>query len=145
MASSALVFESYYLQCLAQASYVVGHKGWAFLIDPRRDTDMYLKELARHGLRLKGVLLTHMHADFVSGNEELRKKLGVTIFLGANAGAQYPHYPLTDGDTLALSDEYDIMAMETPGHTAGCVTYVLRHKTEGYKPIKVRQVEVVRG
>ncbi len=61
-APSELYFETFYLQCLAQASYIVAHNGWAFLIDPRRDVDLYLQELGKRGLRLKGVLLTHLHA-----------------------------------------------------------------------------------
>lgn len=136
--ASELFFETYYLQCIAQASYIVGHNGWAFLIDPRRDVDMYLHDLSRHGLRLKGVLLSHLHADFVSGNEELRKKLGVTVFVGARAEAQYPHYPVVDGDTLALSDRYAFRAMTTPGHTPGCVTWILVDRANGDRPMKVR-------
>lgn len=77
-------------------------------------------------------------ADFVAGNEDLRKKLGVTVFVGADAGAQYPHYPVTDGDELALSTAYSLRAMTTPGHTPGCVTYVLVHKRDGASvPVKV--------
>ncbi len=59
---SDLYFETFYLQCLAQASYIIGHAGWAFIIDPRRDVDLYLHELGKRGLRLKGVILTHLHA-----------------------------------------------------------------------------------
>ena len=33
----------YYLECLAQASYVVSHEGNAFIVDPRRDVDAFLE------------------------------------------------------------------------------------------------------
>jgi len=41
--SSEIVVKRYYLNCLAQASYLVAHNGRAFVIDPRRDVDIYLK------------------------------------------------------------------------------------------------------
>ena len=68
------------------------------------------------------MLLSHLHADFVSGNEELRKRLGATVFIGAAAGALYPHYPVSEGDTLTLSSRYRMRALETPGHTPGALT-----------------------
>ena len=124
-------------RCLAQGSYIIGHEGWAFIIDPRRDIGEYLLELDARRLRLKGVLLTHLHADFVSGNEELRKQLGATVFIGANAGALYPHYPVCEGDTLALSTRYALRALETPGHTPGCISWLLIDKSIGDKPLRV--------
>lgn len=33
----------YYLECLAQATYIVSHEGAAFIVDPRRDVDAYIK------------------------------------------------------------------------------------------------------
>ena len=64
----------------------------------------------------------------VSGNEELRKRTGATVFIGANAGALYPHYPVCDGDTFVLSSRYAFVAMTTPGHTPGCITWILSER-----------------
>eukprot|EP00043_Microstomoeca_roanoka_P007075 m.68479 g.68479 ORF g.68479 m.68479 type:complete len:497 (-) comp13682_c0_seq9:83-1573(-) len=123
-----LQLDTFYLECLAQASYLVSHEGHAFLIDPRRDVEPYLSYLEANGLQLKGILETHVHADFVSGHLELHRRLGTTIFVGEQAGAQFPHHPCKDGEFLELSNKYAIKALSTPGHTFGCVTWVLVHR-----------------
>ena len=53
------------------------------------------------------------------------------MFIGANAGALYPHYPVCDGDTFVLSSKYAFVALETPGHTPGCITWVLSERPAG--------------
>mmetsp|Transcript_13635 Transcript_13635/g.43548 ORF Transcript_13635/g.43548 Transcript_13635/m.43548 type:complete len:509 (+) Transcript_13635:40-1566(+) len=131
-----LYVATYYLQCLAHASYVVAHGGFAVVIDPRRDPDVYLADLESKGLRLKATLLTHIHADFVAGNSEITERANVAVMLGANAGASYPHLPVTEGDMVTLSEKYAIKALPTPGHTPGCVTWLLVDRTEGDRPLR---------
>eukprot|EP00055_Hartaetosiga_balthica_P017641 m.120126 g.120126 ORF g.120126 m.120126 type:complete len:495 (+) comp9369_c0_seq1:360-1844(+) len=120
-----LAVYTFYLECLAQGSYIIAHEGKAFLVDPRRDIEIYTQFLEKNNLKLKGVLESHLHADFVSGHMELHKKFGTTIFIGENAGAQFPHYPAGEGEVLILSSKYQIKALPTPGHTPGCVTWVV--------------------
>ncbi|EGD75703.1 beta-lactamase domain-containing protein [Salpingoeca rosetta] len=120
-----LTLYTFYLECLAHGSYMVCHEGNCFIVDPRRDIGIYSKYLQDHNLKLKGVLESHLHADFVSGHMELHKRYGATIFIGEDAGAQFPHYPCGDGEMLLLSSKYAIRAMPTPGHTPGCVTWVV--------------------
>jgi rhodanese-related sulfurtransferase len=71
-------FVQYYLDCLSQASYVVGDEGTgrAVVVDPRRDVDVYLDDAAANGLRIERVVETHIHADFLSGHLELAAKTG---------------------------------------------------------------------
>ena len=45
---------------------------------------------------------THLHADFVSGHQELAAATGARIYLGAQAGARFPHVPVRDGDSVAF-------------------------------------------
>ncbi|MEO7994684.1 MAG: MBL fold metallo-hydrolase, partial [bacterium] len=56
---------------LAQHSYLVVSGGQAFIIDPRRDIEIYLERLGAEGLTLVGVAETHSHADFVAGSRAL--------------------------------------------------------------------------
>ena len=67
---SELVFEQYYLDCLSQASYLVGDAaaGRAVVVDPRRDVDLYVDEARRAGVEVELVIETHFHADFLSGH-----------------------------------------------------------------------------
>jgi hydroxyacylglutathione hydrolase len=90
-----MILKQYYLGCLSQASYLIGDEltGTAVVVDPRRDTDEYVSDAERLGLRIKHVILTHFHADFITGHVELRDQLGARIHLGARARAEYDFRP----------------------------------------------------
>jgi len=97
----------------------------AVLIDPvfeqvRRDAAL-IEEL---GLRLAYTLETHMHADHVTGAWLLRRRTGCRIAVAAASGAQAMDRPLAHGDRIAFGSRY-LEVRATPGHTSGCVTYVL--------------------
>ena len=93
-----MVFKQFYLGCLAQASYLIGSEGEAAVVDPQRDVDQYLAEAKAHGLEIKYVIETHLHADFVSGHRELAERTGAEIVFGRKAGATFPHRAVGDGD-----------------------------------------------
>src|SRR3984893_10451407 len=98
-AKGHMIFQQFYLSCLAHASYLVGDEetGTAAVVDPQRDIERYLEFAAQHKLQIQHVILTHLHADFVAGHLELRDRLGATIYLGAKARAEYRFTPLSDG------------------------------------------------
>src|SRR5262249_5806144 len=111
-----MYFEQFYLGCLAHASYMLGSKGEAAVVDPQRDVDIYLKAADEQGLKIRHIFETHLHADFVSGHVELASRTGATIHIGANAGAAFPHHDLHDGTEVQMG-KVRITALETPGHT----------------------------
>ena len=118
-----MIFEQFYLGCLAHASYLVGDEATrvAAVVDPQRDVDRYLAFAAEHKLRIAHVVLTHFHADFVAGHLELRDRLGATIYLGAAAKAEYAFVPLKDGDRIEFG-KVRLVALETPGHTVESIS-----------------------
>ena len=111
-----MYFEQFYLGCLAHASYMLGSEGEAAVVDPQRDVELYLTAAAENGLKIRHIFETHLHADFVSGHVELARRTGATIYIGARAGAEFPHVPLKDGFELQMG-KVRIAAVETPGHT----------------------------
>jgi hydroxyacylglutathione hydrolase len=121
-----MIFKQFYLPCLAHASYVIGDEtsGTALVVDPQRDTDQYLAFAAEHGLKIKDVFLTHLHADFVAGHLELRDRAGVTIHLGAAAKAGYSFTPAHDGDVLEFG-KVRLKILETPGHTPESISILV--------------------
>ena len=121
-----MIFEQFYLRCLAQASYLIGDPGsqTAIIVDPRRDVGVYLEAAARQGLYIRGVFLTHFHADFLAGHLELRKLTGAPIYLGARARAEYAFTPMADGDTLPLG-RVRLEVSETPGHTIESISILV--------------------
>jgi glyoxylase-like metal-dependent hydrolase (beta-lactamase superfamily II)/rhodanese-related sulfurtransferase len=126
-------FHQFYLGCLAHASYLIGSKGEAAIVDPQRDVDQYIAEAQRRGLRIKYVIETHLHADFVSGHRELADRTGAEIIIGASAGAHFPHREVRDGDSVKLGD-VELRAVETPGHTPESISWLI---VDSGKPVKV--------
>ena len=121
-----MILEQHYLTCLAQASYLIGDQesGEALVVDPRRDVDVYLEQAAALGLRIRGVLLTHIHADFLAGHLELAQRTGATVYMGSLAKAEFPFEPLKDASELRLG-KVRIQALETPGHTPESMSYLV--------------------
>ena len=132
-----MILKQFYLPCLAHASYLIGDEGTgtAAVVDPQRDVDRYLAFAAEHGLQIKHVFLTHLHADFVAGHLELRDRLGATIYLGAKAQAEYRFTPLSDGSVIEFG-RVRLKALETPGHTPESISIVVfdldRSESEPY-------------
>ncbi len=116
--------KQFYLGCLAHASYLVGSEGEAAVVDPRRDVEEYLAEAQQYGLRIRYVLETHLHADFVSGHRELAQRTGAEIVFGARAEAAFPHRAVREGDALAIG-ALRVRVLETPGHTPESVCYLV--------------------
>jgi len=98
--------------------------GTAIVVDPQRDTDQYLAFAAEHGLKIKHVFLTHLHADFVAGHLELRDRAGATIHLGAAAKAGYAFTPAHDGEVLEFG-KLRLKILETPGHTPESISILV--------------------
>jgi hydroxyacylglutathione hydrolase len=119
-----MYFEQFYLSCLAHASYMIGSQGEAAVIDPQRDVDIYLKAAEEHGLKIRHIFETHLHADFVSGHKELAARTGATIYIGAQAAAEFPHVALRDGFEVKVGAVL-VRALETPGHTPESVCLVI--------------------
>ena len=111
----------------ATYSYLLADEasGEAVLIDPvyeqvRRDSAL-ATEL---GLTLIYTLETHVHADHVTGAWLMRERTGSKIALSAQSGAKGADVYLDDRDRINFGSRYLTMRA-TPGHTAGCTTYVL--------------------
>ena len=121
-----MILQQFYLNCLAHASYLIGDEstGIAVVVDPQRDIERYLTFAAEHGLQIRHVILTHLHADFVAGHLELRDRAGATIYLGARAKAEYRFVPLGDGGAIEFG-RVRLQALETPGHTPESISILV--------------------
>jgi glyoxylase-like metal-dependent hydrolase (beta-lactamase superfamily II) len=122
-----LVFRQLFDPTSSTYTYLLGDSasGEAVLIDPvfeqvRRDAAL-ISEL---GLKLLWTLETHVHADHVTGAWLLKKRLGSQIALAEASGATGADRYLKDGDRIAFGKR-SLEVRATPGHTNGCLTYVL--------------------
>ena len=80
-------FVQYYLDCLSQASYLIGDDttGRPVVVESRRDVQEYLDDAADAGLQIAYIIETHLHADFLSGHLELAEATGATVVYGPAA------------------------------------------------------------
>ncbi|WP_210490747.1 MBL fold metallo-hydrolase [Rufibacter aurantiacus] len=117
--------EQIYTGCLAQGAYYIESNGEAAIIDPLREIKPYLLKAEKDGARIRYVLETHFHADFVSGHVDLAQATGAKIVYGAAAQPTFEAYLAKDGEELTVG-KVTIKVLHTPGHTLESVTYLLR-------------------
>ena len=129
-------FKQFYLGCLAHASYYIGSKDEAAVVDPQRDVEQYLAEAEANNQKIKYVIETHLHADFVSGHRELAARAGAQIVFGALANAAFPHLAVKDGDELSVGD-VRLKILETPGHTPEGISILAEDAANEYEPRKI--------
>jgi hydroxyacylglutathione hydrolase len=128
-----MYFEQFYLGCLAHASYLLASHGEAVVIDPQRDVDIYLKAAEEHGAQIRHIFETHLHADFVSGHKELAARTGAKIYIGAHAGARFPHVAVQDGFELRVG-RILLRVLDTPGHTPESICLLITDEEKSPKP-----------
>jgi hydroxyacylglutathione hydrolase len=128
-----MYFEQFYLGCLAHASYMLASEGEAVVVDPQRDVESYLKAAVDHGVSICHIFETHLHADFVSGHKELAARTGAKIYIGAQAGAGFPHVAVRDGFELKFGKAF-LSVLETPGHTVESICLVVIDREKSPEP-----------
>ena len=131
-------FTQYYLDCLSQASYLIGDEttGRAVVIDPRRDVDEYVRDAAEAGLTIELIVETHFHADFLSGHLELAEATGAEIGFSSIAAPEFPTRKLEDGERLELGDVV-LEFRHTPGHTPESLSIVVWEHADDPEPYGV--------
>jgi hydroxyacylglutathione hydrolase len=117
--------EQLYTGCLAQGAYYIESDGEVAIIDPLREIQQYIDKAKANTSKIKYILETHFHADFVSGHVDLANKTGATIVFGPGASTDYDIHSATDGEELQLG-KITIKILHTPGHTLESTTYLLK-------------------
>jgi hydroxyacylglutathione hydrolase len=121
--------EQIYTGCLAQGAYYIRSGNEAIIIDPLREVEPYIEKAEADGVKIKYVLETHFHADFVSGHLDLAAKTGATIVYGPTAQPKFKCHVATNGEILKVGN-VTIKILHTPGHTMESTTYLLRDENE---------------
>jgi hydroxyacylglutathione hydrolase len=113
---------------LGNGSYLIEVSvGRAVLVDPDRRVRRYLDAAQDRGFEIVGVLDTHLHADFVSGAQDIRAETGADLYEPAEAGVPFPHRPMKPGERIDLED-VEVEVLSTPGHSSEHVSYVFRRE-----------------
>jgi glyoxylase-like metal-dependent hydrolase (beta-lactamase superfamily II)/rhodanese-related sulfurtransferase len=118
---------------LGCASYVVADRGEAAVIDPKWEIEDYLELADEHGFEIRHILETHNHADHISGHGRLAAATGATIHVSKDAGVEYEHEPLRDGDAVEVG-RARIVVLPTPGHRPEHLGFVIEDRSRGEAP-----------
>jgi hydroxyacylglutathione hydrolase len=127
-------FKQIYTAGLAHCSYVVGGKNACVVIDPAREAAQYISIAESLKLPIKGIIETHLHADFVSGHIELAELTGAEIYITEKANAEFKHYPVKDEEEFQI-DTLRFKMLDTPGHTPECSVYIVSDIERGKEPV----------
>ncbi|MGL6268987.1 MAG: MBL fold metallo-hydrolase, partial [Chitinophagaceae bacterium] len=119
-----MIVEQIYTGCLAQGAYYIESDGEAVVIDPLREVQPYIQKADNNNAKIKYVLETHFHADFVSGHLDLSQKTGAPIVFGPNANPTFKAHIAQDGELLKVG-KTTIRVIHTPGHTMESTCYLL--------------------
>ena len=118
--------ETFVTPGLGDNTFLVGRGDEAVLVDPQRDAWRFLDEAERRGWRVRHVLETHVHNDYVSGALEARDRHGAEIHLAAGgAPVGFPHAAVAPGDEVVLGD-LRFVVRAAPGHTFDHIAWDLR-------------------
>ena len=125
-----LIFRQLFDPASSTYTYLLGDRasGQAVLIDPVFDNEQRDRALLRElGLQLTATLDTHVHADHVTAAWLLKQRCGSQIGLSEGAGiagAAGADRWLKHGDRVTFGSRH-LAVRATPGHTSGCLTFVL--------------------
>ena len=124
------------LPTLSTFSYLLISGKDGLLVDPGRDISFFLETIKKKRVTLRGIYLSHSHADFVAGHMEMVKKMKCSIYQSAKSGAAYPIEALNDGSSIKIG-KISIKFIDTPGHTPdGMCALVYGTKSE-HDPVAV--------
>jgi hydroxyacylglutathione hydrolase len=117
------------------ASYLFGcvGKSAAAVVDPVGEIEPYLALADQHGMKIRYVIDTHVHADHISLGRALAEATGAKYVLHADAGTEFPFRGVRDGDTLELGN-VSVQVLHTPGHTPEHISLLVADRTRAEEP-----------
>jgi len=118
---------------LGCGSYVVADGGEAAVIDPKWEIEEYLQIAEDNGFKISHTLETHNHADHLSGKGRLVEATGATVHISKDAGVEYEHEPLNEGDIVELG-AVCITAVATPGHRPEHLSFLVEDASRSEEP-----------
>jgi len=108
---------------LAHYSYIAGDGGEAFVVDPRRDVDSYIKIAEGNCCKIRFVFETHRNEDYLIGSLELKRLADCRIIHSDRLDFGYGE-PATEGDVFDIGG-MRLKVLETPGHSPESLSFVL--------------------
>ena len=125
-----MIFEQLFDTKSSTYTYIIssGKGREALLIDPVIEhTDEYIKILKNLDLKLVKVIDTHIHADHITGLNELKKRTNCTRIMGEKSKSEVIDLRIKDGETIKV-ESIELKAIYTPGHTDCSYSYLMNDR-----------------
>ena len=130
-----MYFKQIAVKGLGCLSYIIGCPGAqvACVVDPKRDVQEYLDLARENGMKITHIFETHVHADHVSGNQELRSRTGAEICFMEDTPVAFDHTELTDGHVMDFGTAR-LECIKTPGHTPHAMSILVTDRSRSEDP-----------
>ena len=125
-----MIFEQLFDEKSSTYTYIIssGKGREALIIDPViESTDKYIKILKNLDLKLVKVIDTHIHADHVSGLNELSKRTRCSKIMGEKSSSEVLDIRVKDSEKIKI-ENIELIAMYTPGHTDCSYSFLMNDK-----------------
>ena len=126
----SMIFEQLFDSKSSTYTYIIssGKGREALIIDPViENTDEYIKVLESLELKLVKVIDTHIHADHITGLNELNKRTNCTRIMGEKSKSEVIDLKIKDGEKIEI-ENIKLQAIYTPGHTDCSYSYLMNDR-----------------
>lgn len=130
-----MYFKQIAVEGMGCLSYLIGcpQARVACVVDPKRDVQDYINLARKNGMQITHIFETHIHADHVSGNMELKSRTGATICYLAGSPVEFDHYEAKPGEVFEFGNA-KLEVLPTPGHTPHSMSLVVTDRSRGEDP-----------
>ena len=125
-----MIFEQLFDTKSSTYTYIIssGKGREALIIDPVIEhTDKYIEVLKNLELKLVKVIDTHIHADHVTGLNELNKRTNCTRIMGEKSKSEVIDLRIKDSEKINV-EKIELKAIYTPGHTDCSYSYLMKDR-----------------
>ncbi len=130
-----MYFKQIIVKGMGCLSYLIGcpEAKVACVVDPKRDVQDYLTLARENGMEITHIFETHVHADHVSGNQELKSRTGADIYFMEGSPVEFPHKEIKEGDIIEFG-KVRLQFLKTPGHTPHSMSILVSDLSRGEDP-----------
>ena len=125
-----MIFEQLFDPKSSTYTYIIssGKGREALIIDPViENTDEYIKVLKNLDLKLVQVIDTHIHADHISGLNELSKRTKCSKIMGEKSNSEVLDIRVKDNEKIKIED-IELISIYTPGHTDCSYSFLMNNR-----------------
>jgi glyoxylase-like metal-dependent hydrolase (beta-lactamase superfamily II) len=125
-----MIFEQIFDTKSSTYTYIVssGKGREALIIDPViQKTNEYIKILENLDLKLVKVIDTHIHADHISGLNELSKRTRCSKIMGEHSSSEVIDIHVKDNEKIKI-ENIELVSIYTPGHTDCSYSFLMNDR-----------------